>query len=159
MRRHITPHVHAFALAIVFGIGECFVERAVIQVIFEFVGEISVLNRLMLRSPRKAVVFFPLALESLAISAFCPKFGFFEEYCIDACIYDGLDVTLFEIVKIVHCGHDVGHVVSVPKGVAPHGFLSFVEMPLSVPLAGEVVLVFAPCYSGHKMRGVALLAP
>ena len=155
----VTAYVQPPFAAILLGVGEGIVEGTVVEMVLQFVGEVGVLGRLVLWSPGEAVVCLPFALESLAVAAACPKLRLLEEDGIDAGIDDWLDVPLFEVGEIVLRGHDVGDEVTVHDGVAVHGLLSLVHVPLPVPLPREVVLVFTPGDAGHEVGGVASVAP
>ena len=156
---HVAAHVHAFLPSVLLGVGERLVERAVVKMILELVRQIGVLSRLVLRTPVESVVFLPFALERLAVSAARPELRLLEEYGVYSRVDDGSDLPFLEILEVVLCRHDVGNEVSVPYGVALHGLLSLVQMPLAVPFAGEVVLISAPGDAGHEVRGVAPVAP
>jgi hypothetical protein len=47
----------------------------------------------------------------------------------------------------------------MPDRVALLGHLAFVEMPFSIPLAREIILVFAPGNSRHEMCFVTFVTP
>ena len=63
MSGDITLDVPAQAFSILLGIGEGLVQGPVIQVVFEFGGEVSGFRRLMLGAPGGAVIGFPFPLE------------------------------------------------------------------------------------------------
>ena len=159
MGGHIAADVHAFFPAILLGIRESFIQSPVVKVVLELVGEIGILRTLVLRSPREAIVVLPLALERLAVTAPSPELRFLEKNGVDTCIDDRFDVPFLEVSKVVFGGDDVRDESSVPDGIALSGLLSFVEMPLAVPLPREIVLIFAPSYACHKVRLVTSLPP
>ena len=159
MGRHIATYVHPLLAPISLGISEGLIEGAVIEVVLEFIGEIGVLGTLVLRSPGKAVVVLPLALEGLAVASPCPELRFLEEDGIDAFVYHGLDVAFLEISEVVLRGYNIRDESSVPDGVALHRLLPFVEVPLAVPFACEIVLIVAPGNACHEVRGITSLPP
>ena len=159
MRRHIATYVHPLLAPILLGIRESLIESTIVEVVLEFIGEIGVLGTLVLRSPGKAVVVLPLALEGLAVASPCPELRFLEEDGIDACINHRLDVTFLEISEVVLGGNDIRNEAAVPDGVALHRLLPFIEVPLAVPFACEIVLIVAPGNACHEVRGITSLPP
>lgn len=105
---------------------------------------------MVLRPPREAVVILPFPLECLAVACPCPELGLLQEYGINAGIYDWTNVPFLEICEVVVCRNNVGDEVSVPDSVALHSLLSFVQMPLAIPLASEIVLLLSPCNARHE---------
>ncbi len=159
MRRHITAYVHPLLAPILLGIRESLIESTIVEVVFEFVGEVGILRTLVLRPPREAVVVLPLALEGLAVTCPRPELWLLEENSIYAGVYHGLDVALLEVSEIVLGGNDIRNEAAVPDGVALHRLLPFIEVPLAVPLTREIVLIVAPGYACHEVGGVASLSP
>ena len=152
---YITPE----AAAIFLGVSEHFVKRPVIQMVFQFVGKIRGLWRLVLRAPFRTVILFPFPLESVAVASSRPEFRFLHEYGIHSCVNHTLNVALFHVFKEVFRGDDIRHHMAVPDGIAPLRHLPFVKMPFAIPFACEIVLVFPPRYTGHEMHRVATVFP
>ena len=156
---HIATHVQPPLPPILLGIGESLIQRTIVEVILELVREIRVLGRLVLRTPREAVIFLPFALERLAVSASCPELGLLQEDGVDACIDDGTYMSLLEVFEIVLRRHDVGHPCAVPDGVARHRLLSLVHVLAPIPATCEVILILAPGDARHEVGGVATFSP
>ena len=159
MRGHIASYVLAKAFAILLGVGKSLIECSIIEMILQLVGEICVGSAQVLRAPFEAVIFLPLALESIAIACPSPKFGFFEINRFDTGIYHAFYVAFLEILQKMARRHNVGNERAVPNGVAVDGLLPLIEVPTTIPLACEIVLIFAPGNAGHKMGDVAMIAP
>ena len=159
MGGHIALDVHSLGLAVGFGIGEDLVQGVIVELVFQLVGQPGVLRRLVGWSPGKAVIFFPLLLEGLAVACPCPKLWLFHEDGVYARIDHALDVPFLDVIEIVFRRDNIRHHGAVPDGVAVLLHLSFVKMRLTVPLSGEVVLVFTPCNARHEMGDVAAFLP
>ena len=127
--------------------------------VFQLGGQVGGFRRLVLGAPVVAVIRFPLALERLGIAAMGPELGFFQEDMVHPGVDDALDVPLLEVGEIVLSGNDVRDHRPVPDGIPFHPHLAFVQMPFSVPTAGEIILITAPGDAGHEMRLVPPLPP
>ena len=66
---------------------------------------------------------------------------------------------LLEIGEIVLRGDDIRDHPAVPDRVSAHLDLSFVQVPLSIPFTGKIVLVFPPGDTGHELSGVPPFLP
>ena len=128
--------------------------------IFQFIGEIGILGRFMLRSPGKIIIFLPFGLESLAVSATHPELRFFQIDRSNAGINHPLYLCFLHITDKTFGRHNVGYQVSV-------GYLVSVTIPLplfqvtvySIPFAEKIVFIVSPCHSGHKLCLIPLVSP
>ena len=157
--RDVALHIHPLAAAVLLGEGEDLAQGIVVELVLELVGQVGVLGRFVLGAPLGAVVLFPFPFEGLAVTRAGPELGLLHEDGVDAGVDDPFHVALLHVGQVVVGRDDVGHQMSVPDGVTAALHLSFVEVGTSVPLAGEVVLVFAPGDSGHEVHRVSAVAP
>ena len=157
--RHVASDVHAFLLAIFLGIGEGLIQRSIIQMVFQLVGEVSILCRKMLCSPRKAIIFLPFAFERIAVSGVCPELRFFQEDFTDTGIDYRLDLSFLEVFQIVQGRDNVRSSRIVQNGVTLCILLSFIHVRFSVPLSGEVVAVSTPGNTRHEVGSISTLLP
>ena len=156
---NVHAYIQAFRPAILFGIRSNLVQGTIIELILQFVGKIGVFRRQMLCLPFCTVIGFPLSFERVTVTTACPKLRFLQKDGVNTGVNHSFDLRLLEVANIVQGGNDVWNHVSVPYRVIIEGYLPFVQMFLSVPAPVEVVLIFAPGYSGHEVGDIAAFSP
>ena len=110
----------------------------------EFVGEIGILRRLVLRLPWKTVIVLPLLFESLTVAAPHPKLRLFKEHSIDTLINHRFDVLFFKIGQKAMGWYNVRHVRTMNNILARRPFLHLVIMEFPVPLSRKIIPEPAP---------------
>ena len=159
VRGNVTLDVAAQGTTVLLGVGKRLFQRTIIQMILQFGGKVGRFRGFVLRTPGSAVTGLPFALEGVAVAAGSPEFGLFQEDGVHTRVDDTLDVTFLEIGQVVLRGDDIGHVLSVPEGVAGNIDLALVPMGLAVPFAGEIIGITAPGDAGHEVGRIATLPP
>src|SRR5665647_612693 len=113
----------------------------------------------MLRTPIKTIKRFPLTFKCFTVSGTCPKFGFFQVNSINTGIYYPFDLGFLHIFDEVFGRNDVRDHPSMPNGISALGYLSFIQMALSIPFPCKIILISTPGTPGHEMCGISLVAP
>ena len=156
MRGNIAADFPAQAPAIFLRKCKRLIQGAIVQVILEFGRQISGLGRLFPGTPGRTVIGRPFPFEGIGIPGGLPEFRLFQKDVVHACVDDPLDMPLLEILQVILRGNDIGNHAAVPERVSGGVHLPFVQVPLPVPSAREIILVCAPGDAGHE---VSLVAP
>ena len=159
MGRHVTADLHPLLPSVLLGERKDFVQRVVIEVVFQLVRKVGVFRRFVLGTPVETVILLPFALERLAVTRSGPEFGFFEIDRIDPGVDHPTDMHLLHVGDKRLRRHEIGHHVPVPERIPRLYDLPFVQMVHPVPFARKIILVASPCDAGHKMGLISLRPP
>src|SRR5437899_2342682 len=114
----------------------------------------------MRRLPFLAIIILPFPLETRLITVLHPILRFFQVNGLRACVQRPLDADpqKFSVIGPRTKVKDVP-AAAVKMAIAVAIGLFLVFMVHAVETAMEIILILAPCYPGHNMNPVAMLAP
>ena len=99
MRWNVTFDVTTQRLPVFLGKGTDFFQGPIIEVILQLIREIGIFCRLMLSSPREAVIIFPFPLKGFTVARPGPELRFLQVDDINPRIDDPLDVHFLHVFQ------------------------------------------------------------